>query len=316
MQTQKVKLSIVIPNWNGEKFLSKCLDSLLHQSENNIEIIVVDNGSGDQSETIIKKYKQVKLIKLKENCGFSIAVNVGIKAANSELIGLINNDTEVDENWVSEMYVAAKNHPEAGFFASKMIDYYHREIIAAAGDAMNWWGRAYNIGKYEKNNENFDSEKYVFGACAGASVYRKALFEKIGLFDEDFFMYLEDVDISLRAQYAGFKCLFVPGAIIYHMGSASAGKKSGFVFKYINKNRWHVMYKNFPLSRIIIYSPLILLSELRFLAAAIVKGYFTEYIWAVKTCISEHGKMIEKRKKILRERKVSFRYMDKLMGFF
>jgi GT2 family glycosyltransferase len=195
-----------------------------------------------------------------------------------------------------------------------MLDFKQRNIIDSCGDTASWKGKFTDIGKLKNDGPDFEKEKYVFGACAGAALYRKELFKKIGLFDEDFFAYLEDVDISFRAQIAGFKCVFVPKAIVYHIGSGTAGKKSGFIFKLVIKNRWHVIYKNFPISRIIIFSPLILWVEFRFFLAAIIHGFIKEYFWGVKNAFLEHKKMILKRKKIQDSRKVTLKYLDNLMG--
>jgi GT2 family glycosyltransferase len=309
-----IKLSVIIPNWNGEKYLDGCLKSLCHQSEDEIEIIVVDNGSSDDSERIVAGYPKVRYIPLKKNLGFAKAANIGIKEAKASLIGLLNNDTEIDSDWAKEMTLAANRYPDAGFFASKMLQFNQRNTIDAFGDALNWSGRAYNIGKHKHDSKEFSDYTYTFGACAGAAVYRKEMFENVGYFDEDFFMYLEDVDLSFRAQNAGHRCVAVPKANVFHVGGASSSKNFGFIFKYINKNRWHMMYKNYPTSRFTIHLPEIIISELRFFAAAVLRGYLPEYFWAVRQYSKEHPKMKNKRRKIQRSRQVSLKYLDRIIN--
>ena len=272
------KLSVIVPNYNGQKFLKNCLNSLLSQTFKNFEIILVDNNSTDDSISFCKKnYPTVKIIRMENNGGFASAVNAGIEKSSGNLVALLNNDTEVDKNWLKEISIALDKYPDADFFASKMLDYKDRTIIDSCGDGLYWSGRSYNIGQLNKDTEDFNENKFVFGACAGAAIYKKEVFNSVGLLDEDFFMYLEDVDFDLRAQMAGFKCLFVAKARVYHIGSATSGKKSGFIFKYTTKNRAHLIYKNYPTSIIFSKFPKIFLSELRFFAASIKHNYIKEY---------------------------------------
>ncbi len=310
-----MKMSIVIPNYNGEKYLSGCLKSIDKQTQKIFETIVVDNGSSDTSIDIISNFSKVKLIRNKKNLGFSKAVNIGIKEAKGDLIALLNNDTELDNSWAEKIVEAAQAYPKAGFFASKMLDYYHHDIIDSAGDGLSWSGRAFNIGRGKKNTSEFFKKKFVFGACGGSAVYRKEIFEKVGYFDEDFFMYLEDVDFSFRAQSQGFKCLFVPEAKVFHLGAAtSGGKKSAFAFKYINKNRWHLIYKNYPLRMLLLHMPAIMFSEILFFVAAIRHFFLKEYCWAVINAFLEHKKMIKKRKTIQKSRVISLKYLNQILG--
>ena len=206
-----VKISVIIPNFNGQRFLKTCLDSLRKQSYQDFEVIVVDNGSTDGSiKYIAENYPEVRIIPLIKNFGFSRAVNEGIKVSRGKYIALLNNDTEADPEWLKELYYALERNPELGFCASRMINYYHRDILDGAGDCFP---RSCRPFKRAIGNEGYNITKLVFGASAGAALYKKELFETVGYFDEDFFAYFEDVDLSLRAQLLGFKCLYVSTAI-------------------------------------------------------------------------------------------------------
>jgi hypothetical protein len=308
------KISIIIPNWNGARFLGTCLKSLAKQNYQDFEVIVVDNGSSDNSVDFIKKeYPQHQVIALKENVGFARAVNIGIKATPSNLIALLNNDTEVDKNWLGEIAHAAAKYPEATFFASKMMDYKRRDIIDSCGDAMTWSGRSYKIGEGSKDSPKYCKEKYIFGACAGASAYRKEFFDKVGYFDEDFFAYMEDVDLDFRAQLLGLKCLFVPSAIVYHIGSATAGRGSGLAFRHMVRNHLFLILKNYPLAGLARHSARILYSELRLLAAARRERYLKEYFWAMKEVLFNLGLTLAKRAKIQKKTHVSLGALNQVI---
>lgn len=315
MENDKTKLfSIVIPNWNGSKLLKGCLKSLHNQSFDNFEIIVVDNGSTDDSVSFVAKhYPGVRILELKKNLGFAVAANRGVKESKAELIALLNNDTEADREWLLQIKVAAEKNSEASFFASKILDYMDRSIIDSCGDGLNWSGRAYNIGKGKQDGGKYQKSKFVFGACGAASIYRKEVFEQVGYFDEDFYMYLEDVDFSLRAGLLGLRCLFVPEARVYHLGSATTGARSPFIFKYITVNRFNLIYKNFPWQKILINSPRIILSELRFFVAALRHFFIKEYFWAICRFVRLAPCMHQKRKKIQKSRIATFTELSRVI---
>ena len=237
--------SIVIPNWNGQHFLKVCLDSLRSQTYTNIEIIIVDNASSDGSQDYIKNhYPEVTLMELSENLGFTGACNIGMENANGEFVSLLNNDTEVDENWVSEVVTAFIGHPEVGMIASKMLLFDQRNKIHTTGDFFTTDGRAGNRGVWEIDNGQYDTEDYVFSACGGSSVYRKSMLDEIGLLDNDFFFLLEDIDLAWRAQLAGYKVLYVPTAIVYHHLSATGGGVTASF--HDGRNSIWVLVKNLP----------------------------------------------------------------------
>lgn len=238
--------SIIIPNWNGAKFLPTCLEALQKQTYPNIEVIVVDNDSNDESRGMLKRdYAWVKLIELPENRGFTGACNAGMQAATGEYVALLNNDTEVDAGWAAAVVDAFERHPEIGSVASKMLLFDQRDHIHTAGDYFTRDGRAGNRGVWQKDDGQFDHEEYVFSACGGSSAYRKTLLDQIGLLDDDFFFSLEDVDLGWRAQLAGWRCLYTPDAIVYHHLSATGGGVTASY--YDGRNLIYVLVKDFPL---------------------------------------------------------------------
>lgn len=309
-------VSIVIPNWNGRKFLAPCLESLLAQSYKNIEIIVVDNGSQDGSCEFLKnEFPQVNLIALDHNTGFSVAVNKGIKASVGNFVALINNDTKADIYWLEKMVNALTNHTEIGSVACKMLSLDNPKLIDGAGDGLRRGGLPGRIGHGQLDVGQFDQERYVLGACGGAVLYRKSMLEDIGLFDEDFFAYLEDVDLALRAQSAGYKCLYVPEAIMYHLGCGTTG--SGYnklVVRLSCRNNINMMVKNFPTPILCEFLPQIIFWQSYYLAAVIIrKGSILAWLSGVFDALRLLPKMLHKRKQINEKRKLSLQDLKQVI---
>ncbi len=263
-----VKISVVIPNWNGERFLRGCLQSLREQTFKAFEVILVDNASTDGSLALVEKeFPEVRVVKLARNLGLTGGANAGIKAAQGEVIALLNNDAEAHPNWLESLWDALQRHPEAGMAASKILLYDRRGIINSAGDFYRIDGVPGNRGVWEEDKGQYDREEYVFGACGGAAAYRKAMLEEIGLFDEDMFMYCEDVDLAWRAQIAGYRCIYTPKAIAYHRLSATGGGKLASF--YNGRNFIYVLAKDYPSSLFRQYWPLILKAQLKIAADAL-----------------------------------------------
>ncbi|MCU0463531.1 MAG: glycosyltransferase family 2 protein [Anaerolineae bacterium] len=216
--------SVIIPHWNGIRFLTDCLGALQAQTYPAIEVIVVDNASSDGSQAFIKAdYPWVSLIELPTNTGFTGACNTGMRAATGEVVCLLNNDTEVAPTWAAEVMDAFVRHPEAGSVASKMLLFDRRDHIHTTGDTFSVDGRAGNRGIWEQDTGQYDREEFVFSACGGSSAYRRTLLDAVGLLDDDFFFLMEDVDLGWRAQLAGWRCLYTPKAVVYHHLSATGG---------------------------------------------------------------------------------------------
>lgn len=242
--------SVVIPNWNGRDLLDTCLSSLKRQIYQDFEIIVVDNGSTDDSIQFIRSsYPEVRICKLQVNKGFCVAVNCGIKSAQGKYVALLNNDTEVDPAWLGELTKALHENPDVGFCASKMINFFNRNLIDNAGDMLCYYG--HTVGRNEIDTGQYDQPRFLFSACAGAAIYRSEMFETVGLFDEDFFAYYEDIDLGIRAQLMGYKCLYVPTAVVYHMIQATSNQIPARRFIWMQRNIVIVHLKNMSLRLLI-----------------------------------------------------------------
>jgi GT2 family glycosyltransferase len=311
-------LTVVIPNWNGKRFLSLCLSSLHRQTFKDFEVVLVDNGSSDGSVELVEHdFPEVRVVRHKENKGFSAAVNAGIEACQAEeYVALLNNDTEVHPGWLEALVGAAERHPEAALFASKLVDFHDRRLLDGAGDALRRSGLPYRIGHGEMDHGQFQSEALVFGACAAAALYRRSLFEEIGSFDEDFFSNCEDGDISFRAQLAGHRCVYVPGAVVYHIGSASTGgKRSETNVRLGTQNGINLLVKNLPASLAWRMLPSLLAGQLSRLATtALVSGdLLRAYLSGLVGAWRLLPGMLEKRKTIQSRRAVSDDYIRELL---
>lgn len=241
------RVSVVIPNLNGEHLLPMALDTLRKQAFTDFEVIVVDNGSKDGSLKLLKeKYPEVRIISLDKNYGFAFPVNRGIEASKGEFVCLLNNDIELDPRWMEELLTALEKNPEAGSAGPKLMRYHERERINVLAIRVNRDGHVEIVGAGEHDRGQYDEECLVFGVNAGASMYRKAMFDDIGLFDEVFFASFEDVDLAFRAQLAGYKALYVPQAVGYHMVGATIKKKRYRPTYLNNRNSTLFFWKNMP----------------------------------------------------------------------
>jgi GT2 family glycosyltransferase len=310
------RVAVVVPNWNGERFLELCLSSLRKQSFSDFETILVDNGSTDGSIGLVEQgFPEVRVISLGENRGFSAAVNAGIQASTTEHVALLNNDTEVDPGWLKALVQAAERHPEAGLFASKLVDFGDRRLLDGAGDALRRSGLPYRLGHGELDRGQFDNEAFVFGACAAGALYRRSLFEEIGLFDENFFAYCEDGDLSFRAQLAGHRCLYVPKSVVYHVGSASTGgKRSTTNIRLGTQNGLNLLVKNLPASIAWRLLPSIVVGQLLRLAiTSVFRGGLRAYLGGLLGAWRLLPRMLNKRRTIQKRRRVSDVYVRRLL---
>lgn len=307
------QVSIVIPNWNGKHFLEDCLSSIQEQSYKNLETYIVDNGSKDGSVQFIKSnYPQVKLVCFDKNTGFAPAVNAGIRACQGDYIALINNDTIVDKYFIEHLAKTLDERDELGSVGCKMLAYDNPEILDGVGDGYRRGGLPGRIGHGEKDIGLFDKPRYILGACGGAAMYKRSMFDDIGLFDDDYFAYLEDVDMALRAQSAGYKCLYVPEAKIYHLGCGTTGSGySPMVVSLSAQNNLNTIVKNIPLSLMIKFLPQILFWQAYYLAVVMIRGgQLIPWIKGTFKAILMMPKMIAKRRAINAKRRVSNEYME------
>lgn len=238
---------VVVPNWNGAERLAACLDSLLAQSVK-ARVIVVDNGSVDGSLKLFEQYSNVEVILHDRNLGFAGGVNAGFRRAiddDVKYVATLNNDAVADKGWLEQLVAVLDKNPKAGIVTSKILDARGRKIDST-GDYLTVWGLPYPRGRGESDLDKYDSQTDIFGASGGASLYRVSMLRGVGLFDEDFFAYYEDVDLSFRAQLAGWRVRYAPAAVVYHQIGATSGKLKGFTAYQTMKNQPLLLYKNLP----------------------------------------------------------------------
>lgn len=267
------QVTVVIPNYNGIKYIRECLQTLRDQEEDTpeYETIVVDNGSSDGSVGVIEEeFPEVSLIRLSENTGFCHAVNVGIENAHTPFVILLNNDTKVYPDFVKALYRAMDADKALFAVSAQMLMWDDPELLDDAGDQYNAFGWAYARGK-GKPAADYAQMRNVFSACGGAAIYRKTVFEQIGLFDEVHFAYLEDLDIGYRARIFGYRNAYTPDAKVVHYGSASTGSRYN-EWKTVQAaaNNVYVVYKNMPLLQILWNLPFLLI------------GFFVKYLFFVR----------------------------------
>lgn len=245
--------SVIIPNWNGAHHLPLCLDALRAQTYSPLEVILVDNASTDGSQSLVaEQYPEARLLALDRNLGLTGGNNAGFRAAQGEVLISLNNDTEVDACFVESLVRALQEHPEAGMAAAKMLLFDQRDVIHSAGDGYGVDGIPFNRGVWQRDEGQFDEPGWIFGGCGGAVAYRRAMLEDVGPlgsvqgkpFDESFFMYCEDVDLNWRSQLAGWRCWYMPEAVVYHKLSATGG--GPIASFYTGRNTLWVILKNYP----------------------------------------------------------------------
>lgn len=240
-------VAIVIPNWNGERWLRGCLDSIGAQTRAPQEVIVVDNGSGDGSLALLRReYPDVRVIELSHNTGFAHAANVGVAAAAAAVVALVNTDVVLSEDWLERLTARLADDPGVAAVACKMVDLQDPDVLYDAGDVLRRDGVCVQRGRRRRDDGRYDAPGEVFAACAGAGLYRREPVLALGGFDERFFSYLEDVDLGLRLRLAGWRCAYEP-AIARHAGGGSSWQLERSVPAWAQRNTLLLVIKAFPL---------------------------------------------------------------------
>jgi GT2 family glycosyltransferase len=253
--------SVIVPSLNGARLLPSCLDSLVRQSYAHVEVIVADGASTDATpELLAKRYPSVRLLSLQRNLGFTGNVNAGLRAARGEVLCLLNNDAQADLDWVAACVEALALQSELGSVASKVL-YADGLTLNSAGDLLGRDGAPRQRGNAQADAPEWDTPSDVFGAMGGAAAYRRTMLEDVGLLDERFFMYLEDVDLAFRAQLRGWACRYEPAARVLHVGGASGGGKLESF--YNGRNLIRLLAKDLPGGLVRRMLPAILRFQLR-----------------------------------------------------
>lgn len=310
-------VSVIIVSWNSAEHLPHCLDSLSLQTFQSFEVIIVDNGSPQQGIVgLEQKYPalDLRVERLASNQGFAVANNIGARLARGKWLALLNADAYPKPDWLEKLLDATRRHPEFSFFSSRQLQFAQPDILDGAGDEYHIsglaWRRFYN---HPAQNYGLQEEE-VFSACAAAAIYKCEDFLQVGGFDESYFAYFEDVDLSFRLRLAGGRCLYVPAAEVCHVGSASSGKTSDFVMYHGHRNLVWTFFKNMPGALFWWYLPLHMGMNFFFGVSFLVKGKGSA-VWRAKIdAIYRLPAIIRKRRQIQETRKISARDLLKVMN--
>ena len=255
-------LSVIIPNFNGKRFLATVFNALRAQSLRDFEIILADDASSDDSVAFTEaNYPEVRLLVNRSNLGFARNCNMAADAARGRVVVFLNNDTEPEATWLEELVKVIVTNPRAAIVSSKLLLFSERNKIHSAGDLLGSDGIPRNRGVWEIDRGQYDSQPQIFSGCGGAVAYRKDIWSALGGFDDDFWMYLEDVDFAFRAQLEGYEAIFAPKARVYHHLSATGG--GTMASYYVGRNTLWMIVKNMPRGLLIRNLPQIALAQLQ-----------------------------------------------------
>lgn len=295
-----VKSTVIIPNYNGMKFIENCMKALERETSTEFQVCVVDNGSTDGSkEWVEKNCPYARVISMGENTGFCGAVNEGIIKSKTPYVILLNNDTEVEYGFVKALENALEKEKKSFSVSAKMVDLYDKKILDGAGDLYCALGWAFALGKGKPVKGNYEKTQEIFSACGGAVIYRKEVLEDIGIFDPLHFAYLEDCDLGYRAQIFGYRNYYTPEAVVYHAGSGVSGSRHNeFKVNLSSGNSVYLIYKNMPFLQIVLNLPFLitgfLVKYLFFIKKGLGHTYRKGIMRGLRLCFSEEGR----RKKI------------------
>lgn len=317
---QNSRVSVVIVNWNGKRFLERCLSALMVQTVKPYEIILLDNASSDGSAEIARQFPLVRLIALDRNTGFARGNNLAIESASkeSEWIALLNPDAFAEPRWLEALLAAAACNPGFDVFGSKLVNAVDPTLLDGAGDAYHVSGLVWRMKHGMSISASAENECEVFSPCAAAALYRRSAMLEVGGFDEDYFCYVEDVDLGFRLRLAGYRCLYVPQSVAYHVGSGTTGgQHSEFALYHGHRNLVWTFVKDMPGLLFWLLLPLHLLLNLASIAVFALRGR-GRVIWRAKRdALLGLPKMWRKRQHIQKMREAStdevWRQMDKLM---
>jgi GT2 family glycosyltransferase len=304
----------IIPNWNGEGDLHECLDSVREQTVWPRQTIVIEKGAKEGSQKVsAAEYSWVTAITLPGHPKFSTAVNEGVRATNCAYLAVIHGDTQLDPDWLATLLDVLHEHPELGAAQGKMLNFYRRNIIDVAGDGLNRSGISWMRGSGEPDDGRYNRKEYVFGACVGATLYRRIVFDKVGFFDPDFVSSCEEQDFAFRAQLTGFRTMYVPDALCYHKHVVPGDSDARHYARLQERDLTLFYVKNFPWQLLLLKSPVIFGSGLVRLLRAMLKGAggavvngFVEGLLLLPT-------WLPKRREVQNTRTVGVRYISSLM---
>ncbi len=306
-------VSVIVVNWNGRSYLPECLSALSRQTYSPYEIIFVDNGSTDGSvDFVVKKFPHIKLIELSENQGFAGGNIKGWECSRGEFIALLNNDTQVDENWLENLIKPMGMDSSVGICASKLL-VESTGKIDSAGECLSTWAVGFKRG-FGRESNGYTEQEGVFGACAAASLYRREMIEDIGFLDEDFFFNDEDTDLNFRARLRGWQCIYVPSAVVHHKVNATIGKFSDRHVYFHVRNLEFLWMKNMPTGLMWRYAHHKLFQEIgSFMYICLRHGKWKAFIRGKKDAFRMLPIMLGKRRKIQGKKTVTNQYIQSIL---
>ena len=273
------KVSIILVNYNGLRWLKLFLSRLLLTNYPEFEIVVVDNASSDDSVHYLKENFNVQVVNLQENKGFAVGNNIGAKHSTGRILAFLNNDMEVNSDWLMQAVIKLTLDNSIGLVQCKIMRYDRKDVIDCLGVSVDRYNLALRIGHGEVDQGQYDDLKEIGAADGGAMVIWKDLFERIGGFDSTYFMYGEDADLCWRARLNGFKILPATSSIVYHVGSATSKLSSSgewnpspFFAFHLTKNYVYCWLKNFSTKTILIYWPIVLFMVLGMSFFEVIRG--------------------------------------------
>ena len=310
-----VSIIILTSKWEDQgRHLDKCLQGIYRQSFREFEIILVTNGLGkNQVNDLKNRHTKVKIIENEENKGCAGGRNQGIRKAQGNYIVTLDDDAVPDNKWLEELMRWASKSERVGMLASKMLFSSNPYIIDSAGLEISRDGNAYSRKGLSKDG-GLEQTEEIFGPCGGAAFYKREVFEDIGLFDEDYFIYYEDIDLAFRARLAGWECLYVPQAVVFHHHSWSLGEESSSKIFLLERNRILTILKNWPLRYLICYSPLIAACDILADGYYLFKKRDLSRFKAKVSALKQLPRVLRERSKIQSNRKISYEDMDKFWG--
>jgi len=304
-------VSVIVLNWNGKRFLRECLEALCHQTYRELEVIFVDNGSTDRSvDFVVEQFPFIRIVKLDQNYGFAGGNRKGLGYCKGDYIALLNNDTRVEGKWLENLVSPMIRDSSVGICASKLL-VETTGRIDSAGDVLTTWGVGFKRGCGGDPNLYLD-EQHVFGACAAAALYRRTMLDDVGFLDEDFFFNDEDTDLNFRAQLAGWKCMFVPSALVCHKVNATIGNLSDLHVYYHVRNLEFLWLKNMPKELMLRYAHHKLIQELgSFLYLCVRHGKWNSFFKGKRDALKLFPRMLKKRHEVQAKRRVTNAYLQK-----
>lgn len=312
----RARVAVLVVNFNSGNMLGRCIASVSKQVRQPDTIIVVDNASQDTSLANLEHIRvpNLEILKLHGNTGFAAANNFAIKRfRDCEWVALLNPDAFPSNTWLDCLLEAAAKHPEYDCFASRQVSAADRDRLDGAGDAYHVSGMHWRRGYGASAVGSLGQREEVFSACAAAAMYRVDVLQEVGGFDESFFCYAEDVDLGFRLQLRGHRCLYVPEAVVEHVGSATTVRRSNFTVYHAHRNLVWVYFKNMPWSLFWLYLPQHILLNLISLVWFSLRGQTRVIFKAKWDALIGLPQILRQRRRVQAGRRTSVRALRRVM---